>query len=99
MNKIILAMLAASKEEGSFISPEEILFTRGKMVNEMPLVIADAIIAGVNIGLYYAYMFTLPEKQFIADQKEKFDTMLNNEVVKWLKVGTDSRKLLGEGNE
>ena len=94
-NKILLAMMATVKETCSFLSCEELLAARGQLVKEMPAPIADVMLEGVNIGLYYAYMFTLPEKQLVSEQKEKFDTMLNNEVTEWLKVAVDSRKLLG----
>ena len=96
-NRIILALMASVEDTGSFITPPEILFARGKLIADgTPEVIANAMIAGVNAGLYYAYLFAIPEKKDLVTEKDSFQADMLEEMTAALKVAKESRRLLDD---
>lgn len=95
-NRIVLAIMASVEDEGTFIRPEEIVFARGELARDTPLLIIDAMMAGVNAGLYMAFMFGIPEKLSLKGEKERFNEELMSETRGQLKAAIDSWRLLDE---
>lgn len=102
-NKILLALMASQEELGVFLRPEEVIIARGDLsAGVKDIRIVESMLSGVNIGLYYAYMFGVPSKITIDDAEREYRAktqLIKERALESLQIADNARWILDDSDD